>query len=146
VSTSKFSPPPGWRQPGWFVADPLPQRRADAATLLDELHARQRQTAVLAEARLRAQPSSEQLRQRLAAALRRARRRRETPALAEARRAARGIDRWAAHAAVEQLRGAGLDPRRVARATARLLAGAPGPGDERLVLAGAAVLSEADYA
>jgi len=136
VSTSKFSPPPGWRQPGWFVADPLPRRRADAQQLLDELRQRQRVTVDLTEARLRAQPASEQLRQRLAAALGRRRRqaRRVPPALAEARQAARGLDRRAACAAVEQLRDAGFDPARLARATRRILLSAPGPGDVELAL------------
>jgi len=133
VSTSKFSPPPGWRQPGWFVADPLPRRRADAQRLLDELRQRQRVTVDLTEARLRAQPPSEQLRARLAAALgRRRRSRRETPALAEARAWAQRVDKRAAQAAVSQLRAAGLDPRAVAKATARILAGAAGPSDVEL--------------
>jgi hypothetical protein len=133
--TSRFSPqpPPGWRD-GWVTPDPLPRRRADAQQLLDELRQRRRVTPDLTEARLRAQPASEQLRQRLAAALRRARRGRETPALAAARRAARGLDRRAACAAVEQLRDAGFDPTRLARATRRILLSTPGPGDVELAL------------
>jgi hypothetical protein len=139
--------PPGWRQPGWFIADPLPQRRADATALLAELHQRQQVTPELAEARLRCQPASAALRERLSAALgRRPRRaRRATPALAEARAAAGRIDKRAAQAAVAELRAEGLDPTRLARATGRILTGAPRPGDERLALAGVAALAEADY-
>jgi len=117
--------PPGWRQPGWFIADPLPQRRADATALLAELHQRQQVTPELAEARLRCQPASAALRERLSAALgRRPRRaRRATPALAEARAAASRIDKRAAQAAVAELRAEGLDPRVVAASTRRILSG-----------------------